>query len=83
MLPVHHDLRQPGLGIPGRGHPAGDAALAEAATELVYTGMTCGKRLVVLVGLRKALAIAVKGARARKRWSKLRERLAAAFPLTC
>ena len=30
---------------------------------LVYTGVTRGKRLVVLVGQRKALAIAVKGAR--------------------
>jgi len=40
---------------------------------LVYTGVTRGKRLVVLVGQRKALAIAVKGARARRRWSKLRE----------
>src|SRR5262249_49487721 len=29
---------------------------------LVYTGVTRGKRLVVLVGQRKALAIAVKGA---------------------
>ena len=28
---------------------------------------------VVLVGQRKALAIAVKGVRARRRWSKLRE----------
>ena len=40
---------------------------------LVYTGVTRGKRLVVLVGQRKALAIAVKGSRARRRWSKLRE----------
>jgi exodeoxyribonuclease V alpha subunit len=40
---------------------------------LVYTGVTRGKRLVVLVGQRKALAIAIKGARARRRWSKLRE----------
>ena len=40
---------------------------------LVYTGVTRGKRLEVLVGLRKALAIAVKGSRARRRWSKLRE----------
>ena len=43
---------------------------------LVYTGVTRGKRLVILVGQRKALAIAVKGARARRRWSKLREWLA-------
>jgi len=40
---------------------------------LVYTGVTRGKRLVVLVGQRKALAIAVKGPQARRRWSKLRE----------
>ena len=40
---------------------------------LVYTGVTRGKRLVVLLGQRKALAIAVKGARTRRRWSKLGE----------
>jgi len=40
---------------------------------LVYTGVTRGKRLVVLIGQRKALAIAVKGARTRRRWSKLRD----------
>jgi exodeoxyribonuclease V alpha subunit len=40
---------------------------------LVYTGVTRGKRLVVLIGQRKALAIAIKGARTRRRWSKLRE----------
>jgi exodeoxyribonuclease V alpha subunit len=40
---------------------------------LVYTGVTRGKRLVVLVGQPKALAIAVKGSRARRRWSKLQE----------
>jgi exodeoxyribonuclease V alpha subunit len=40
---------------------------------LIYTGVTRGKRLVVLVGQRKALAIAVKGGRRRRRWSKLRE----------
>jgi exodeoxyribonuclease V alpha subunit len=40
---------------------------------LVYTAVTRGKHLVVLVGQRKALAIAVKGARTRRRWSKLRE----------
>ena len=46
---------------------------------LVYTGVTRGKRLVVLVGQRKTLAIAVKGARTRKRWSKLREWLLLPF----
>jgi exodeoxyribonuclease V alpha subunit len=43
---------------------------------LVYTGVTRGKPLVVLVGQRKALVIAVRGARKRRRWSKLREWLA-------
>jgi hypothetical protein len=47
---------------------------------LVYTGVTRGKRLVVLVGQRKALAIAVKGSRARRRWSKLREWLIGSVP---
>ena len=45
---------------------------------LVYTGVTRGKRLVVLVGQRQALAIAVRGGRARRRWSKLQEWLIAA-----
>jgi exodeoxyribonuclease V alpha subunit len=44
---------------------------------LVYTGVTRGKRLVVLVGQRKALAIAVRGGHTRRRWSKLREWLIA------
>jgi exodeoxyribonuclease V alpha subunit len=39
---------------------------------LVYTGVTRGRKLVVLVGQRKALAIAVAGRQAR-RWSKLGE----------
>ena len=40
---------------------------------LVYTGITRGKRLVVLVGQRKALAIAVRASRAERRWSKLHQ----------
>jgi len=40
---------------------------------LIYTGVTRGKKLVVLVGQRKALAIAVKGIRTVKRWSKLED----------
>jgi exodeoxyribonuclease V alpha subunit len=43
------------------------------ARNLLYTGVTRGKRLVVLVGQRKALAIAVRNQGARRRWSKLRE----------
>ena len=42
--------------------------------ELVYTAVTRARRLLVLVGARKALAIAVKR-RQPRRWSLLRERL--------
>jgi ATP-dependent exoDNAse (exonuclease V) alpha subunit len=38
---------------------------------LLYTGVTRGKRLVVLVGQKKAVAIAVRNASSRRRWSKL------------
>lgn len=46
---------------------------------LLYTAMTRGRRLVVLVGTRKALAIAVRTVEARQRITTLRERLAAAL----
>jgi exodeoxyribonuclease V alpha subunit len=40
---------------------------------LLYTAVTRGKRLVVLVGQKKAVAIAVRNASSRRRWSKLDE----------
>jgi exodeoxyribonuclease V alpha subunit len=40
---------------------------------LVYTAVTRGKRLVVLVGQKKALSIAIRGQQTRRRWSKLNE----------
>lgn len=42
---------------------------------LIYTGVTRGKKLVILVGQKRALAIAVKGTQVDSRWSKLKERL--------
>jgi exodeoxyribonuclease V alpha subunit len=45
------------------------------ARNLIYTGITRGKQLVVLVVQRKASGMSVRNARARRRWSKLRERL--------
>jgi exodeoxyribonuclease V alpha subunit len=42
---------------------------------LVYTAMTRGKKFVVLVGTKKALAIAVKNDDTRLRWTWLAERL--------
>ena len=44
---------------------------------LLYTGVTRGKQLVVLIAEAKALAMAVKNIRARKRITRLAERLAA------
>ena len=44
---------------------------------LLYTGLTRGRRLVVLVGQPKAVAIAVRTVSGRRRWSKLREWLTA------
>ena len=46
---------------------------------LLYTGLTRGKRLVVLVGSRKALAMAVKNDRVQQRYTRLAERLCAAM----
>ena len=40
---------------------------------LLYTGVTRGKRRVVIVGQKKAVAIAVKNVSGRRRLSKLRE----------
>ena len=40
---------------------------------LLYTGITRGKKLVVLVGQSKAVAIAVRNEAGRRRWSKLNE----------
>jgi exodeoxyribonuclease V alpha subunit len=46
---------------------------AMLARNLLYTGVTRGRKLVVLVGQRQAVAIAVRGVKDQRRWSKLRE----------
>ncbi|MDZ4198929.1 MAG: AAA family ATPase, partial [Kiritimatiellia bacterium] len=46
---------------------------------LIYTAVTRGRRLVLLVGSRKALAIAVRTADTKRRLTTLRERLGEAF----
>ncbi len=43
------------------------------ARNLGYTAVTRGKRLVVIVGQRRAMAIAVRSGGGGKRWTKLRE----------
>jgi exodeoxyribonuclease V alpha subunit len=49
---------------------------------LLYTGVTRGKRLVVLVGQKKAVAIAVRNVSSRRRWSKMGEWLHPRPPLS-
>lgn len=49
---------------------------------LLYTGITRGKRRVVLVGQKKAVAIAVRNVSGRRRWSKLDEWLRPVMPDT-
>jgi exodeoxyribonuclease V alpha subunit len=46
------------------------------ARNLVYTGVTRGRQLVVVIGQRKALGIAVRGGQMKPRWTKLKEWLA-------
>lgn len=46
---------------------------------LLYTGITRGKKLVVMVGTEKAVALAVRNAEARRRNTTLRRRLREAF----
>ena len=48
---------------------------------LLYTGVTRGKRLLVLVGQKKAVAIAVRNVSGRRRWTKLKEWLEVATML--
>jgi len=43
---------------------------------LVYTGVTRGRQLVVLIGQKRALGIAIGGERQERRWSKLGDWLA-------
>jgi exodeoxyribonuclease V alpha subunit len=48
---------------------------------LLYTGVTRGKKLVVIVGTKKAMAIAVKNNRTDRRYTLLEDRLAGARTL--
>ncbi len=47
---------------------------------LLYTGMTRGRRLVVLIGTRRALAIAVKNDRIESRFTQLASQLGSRQP---
>lgn len=49
---------------------------------LLYTAVTRGKRLVVLVGTKKAIVLAVKNDEVRRRYTGLQQGLSGAFTLT-
>jgi exodeoxyribonuclease V alpha subunit len=49
---------------------------------LLYTGVTRGKRLIVLAGQTKAVAIAVRNTSGRRRWSKLQMWLRVGSPVS-
>ena len=59
--------KNPGLGASGGGHSHADAALRHAAAEPALHRGTRGKRLVVLVGQKRAVAIAVRNISGRRR----------------
>ena len=48
---------------------------------LLYTGVTRGRYLVVIVGQRRAVGIAVRGGQSLRRWSKLKEWLGTREPM--
>ena len=70
------DPQEPGLGFPAVVIPITTQHYTMLARNLVYTGVTRGKRLVVIVGQKKALGIAVRGGQMKPRWTKLGEWLA-------
>jgi exodeoxyribonuclease V alpha subunit len=48
---------------------------------LLYTAVTRGKKLVVLIGTKKALAIAIRNNKPQQRYTNLRKRIASQFSL--
>ena len=58
--------------------PVATQHYAMLARNLLYTGVTRGKKLVVLVAQKRAVAIAVRGGQMKRRWTKLGECLVAA-----
>jgi exodeoxyribonuclease V alpha subunit len=49
---------------------------------LLYTGVTRGKKLVILIGTKKALAIAVRNNKLQERYTLLKERLKSEIPVS-
>src|SRR4051794_32671729 len=77
----HHDPQEPRFGS-SRDNPDANSALRHAAAESSLHGVTRGKRLIVLIGQKKAVAIAVRNVSGRRRWSKLAEWLCPGSPIS-
>jgi hypothetical protein len=73
--------QKPGLGISRRDHPGAHPALRHAAGTCSIPASRAAK-LVVLVGQKQAVAIAVRNVSGRRRWSKLREWLRPKLPVS-
>ena len=67
----HAVHKSQGSGYPAVVIPVVRQHYAMLKRNLLYTGVTRGKRLVVLVGQKKAVAVAVRNVSGRRRWSKL------------
>jgi exodeoxyribonuclease V alpha subunit len=66
----------------GSEYPAVVIPVMTLQRNLLYTGITRGKKLVVLVGQKKAIAIAVRNLSGRRRYSKLGELLYPRAPIS-
>ena len=71
----HQRAQVPGLRVPGRHRPVVTQHYLLLQRNLLYTALTRGKRLVVLVGTKKALGIAVRADDTAQRWTWLAERI--------
>ena len=60
----------------GQRRSAPGTGCCKRSRNLVYTAVTRARRLVVVIGQKRALSIAVKNTGDQRRWSKLRDRLA-------
>jgi exodeoxyribonuclease V alpha subunit len=74
----HHELVTLLGAAPSSEHPAVVIPLTTQhylmlRRKLVYTAITRAKQLAVLIGQRRALAIAVQDSHAQTRWSKLKQ----------
>ena len=65
--------KEPGLGVSGRGDPGADPAIRDAEAEPALHRGHARQAAGGAVGQKKAVAIAVRNASGRRRWSKLDE----------